>query len=253
MISKRFKAYLVAAAVLSAAVIPGSVLSGSAAASTSVCGGDCTSPSVESLGTGEVLTVSGSNVEMATANTTSTTQDWTPVFEGDVTNAAEAGVVSSKLEMNYGGDTLVEFQYVPGGVPSDSCLADTANAGVDDTYFYAQLSVGLATCGTTSQSLWILDAANEGDGYVDLINAGYEAWYTYEAPNNSSADSYTSLFAEPEVLTVSGSKVELAPLSELGGVVSSSQLWAAWSAPAQSEAVKAIQAEKRKASAARFG
>jgi hypothetical protein len=42
------------------------------------------------------------------------------------------------------------------------------------------------------------------------------------------------------VLTVNCSGQVVAFLSELGGVVSSSQMWAAWSSPAQSEQRKLI-------------
>jgi hypothetical protein len=43
------------------------------------------------------------------------------------------------------------------------------------------LTVVLAQCGLTAQNLWIVDASNEANGYVDLINAGYEGLYTYLA------------------------------------------------------------------------
>jgi hypothetical protein len=253
MMPKRVKVYVATVALVLAALGP-ALLSGSAGASTAACGAYCTSLSVESLGTGEVLTVSGGNLEMATASTTSTAQDLTPMFEGDVTDAAEAGVVSSKLEMNYGGDTLVEYQYAPGGVPSDSCVADTSQNTIPTNT--PTLSVALEPCGTTAQSLWIVDGTNEADGYVDLINAGYETAYSFLAPDSNTDTSntgLTSLFAEPYVLTVSSSgKLALAPLSELGGVVSTSQMWANWSSPDQSEVRKAVQAQHLK-SMAKFG
>jgi hypothetical protein len=111
--------------------------------------------------------------------------------------------------------------------------------------------VVMAQCGLTAQSLWIVDASNEANGYVDLINAGYEGIYTYLAPSSSQA--VIAPYAEPAVLTVNSSgQVVLAFLSELGGVVSSSQMWAAWSSPAQSELRTAVRADQRKL-AAKFG
>jgi hypothetical protein len=234
----RAKVYLAVAALLAAAAVPASLLSAGApaGASTAACGSACTSPSVESLGTGEVLAVSGTSVVMAAASTTSSAEDWTPQQEGDVANAVAAGVVSAKLNMLYSTDLLVEFEYAPAGVPSDECLANTAS-GPPQTSFYAPtLTVVLAQCGITAQSLWILDASNEDNGYVDLINAGYESGYSYLDTNADTSGNFTSPFAEPEVLTVNSSgKVVLAPLSEIGGVVSPTQMWASWSSPAQSE------------------
>jgi hypothetical protein len=222
---------------IAAAVLPVSFLT--ASASTTACGRACTSPYVESLGAGEALTVSGSSVTMAAASTTNSAQDWTPQSEGIVSNATAAGVVSSKLDMLYSTDFLVEFQYVPNGVPAatSQCLADASTD--NDNYVVQQpsLNLTLAQCGVTAATLWILDATNEANGYIDLINAGYEANYTYLAPDtDTSPQSLTSPYAEPAVLTVNSSgKVVLAPLSEVGGVVSTTQLWADWSSPAQSQ------------------
>jgi hypothetical protein len=245
------KAYLVVA-VIAATVVAGGLVSADvpAGASTAACGSSCTSPSVESLGTGEVLAVSGSSVVMSAASTTNSAQDWTPEQEGDVSNAVSAGVVSPRLNLLYSTDQLVEFQYAPNGVPSDKCMSNTASPG-QTLYSVPTLTVVMAQCGLTAQSLWIVDASNEANGYVDLINAGYEGIYTYLAPSSSQA--VIAPYAEPAVLTVNSSgQVVLAFLSELGGVVSSSQMWAAWSSPAQSELRTAVRADQRKL-AAKFG
>ena len=227
--------------VLVAAFVPGSLPP--AGASTAACGGPCTSPSVRSLGTGEVLAVSGgSGVAMAAASSSNSAEDWTPEQEGPVSGAAQAGVVSARLDMNYSGDTLVEFQYAPGGVPSGECLADTAT--IEIPVNAPALTVALAQCGITAASLWIVDGNGTG-GYVDLINAGYEAAYSFGAPDSntdSASSALASPFAEPAVLTVSSSgKVVLAPLSEIGGVVSASQAWASWSAPGQAQLRQAVE------------
>jgi hypothetical protein len=256
MLSKA-KVYLVGMAVISALVVPASLLSADvpAGASTTTCGSSCTSPSVKSVGTGQVLTVSGTSVTMSAASTTSSTQDWTPQQEGDVANAVAAGVLAPKLNMLYSTDQLVEFQYAPNGVPSDQCLADSfigpTVTGALPPWSDPNLSVVVAQCGITAASLWIVDASNEANGYVDLINAGYATVFSYGAENNVSAISnLTSPFAEPAVLTVNSSgKVVLAYLSELGGTVSPTQMWSAWSAPAQAALRTAVQAEHRKSAA----
>jgi hypothetical protein len=243
---KTIRFYLAAVALIVAAAVPATSLSArSAGASTAACGSSCTSPYNQSLGTGEVLAVSGTSVVLSAASTTNSAEDWTPEGEGDVANAVAADVVSPRLDMLYSTDQLVEFQYVPDGVPSDECLANTATW--TGSVYLPTLTVVLAQCGITAQSLWILDASNEANGYVDLINAGY-ATDTATYPSLGSGEDSAGFiipFAEPVVLTVNSSgKVVLAPLSELGGVVSSSQMWADWSSPAQA-ALRAKVAKSR--------
>jgi hypothetical protein len=228
--SNRAKVYLAVGTLAAAAAVPASLLSMSAGASTTACGVSCTSPYNQSLGTGQELTVSGSSVVMSAASTTNSAQDWTVEQDGDVSNAVSAGVLPAKLNMLYSTDPVVEYQYAPDGVPSDKCLSNTStDPGNDSPYNVPTLTVVLAQCGLTAQSLWILDASNETSGYVDLINSGYAATYSYEASNSGTADDLTSPFAEPAVLTVNSSgSVVLAPLSELGGVVSTTQMWASY-------------------------
>lgn len=191
---------------------------------------------------------------MSTANTTSSTEDWTPEQEGDVANAVSAGVLSAKVNMLYSTDQLIEFQYAPGGVPSDQCLSDNSAVPVGGGQFSVPtLTVVLGQCGVTAASLWIIDANNEANGYVDLINAGFAATFSYMAEDIAAFDNMTSTFAEPAVLTVNSSgHVVLAMLNELGGVVSPTQMWAAWSAPAQAFLRTAVQTAHRK-TVAKFG
>lgn len=105
------KAYLAGLAAMTALAVPAGLLSADApaGASTTACGGSCTSPTVQTVGTGQALAVSGTSVVMSAANTTSSTQDWTPEQEGDVANAVSAGVLAPKLNMLYSTDQLVEL------------------------------------------------------------------------------------------------------------------------------------------------
>jgi hypothetical protein len=246
------KVYLVGMAVIAALAVPANLLSADApaGASTTACGGSCTSPSVQSVGTGQVLTASGTSVTMAAASGSSSGQDWTPEQEGDVANAVAAGVLPPKLNLLYSTDPLVEFQTAPNGVPSDQCLADSFTTPIGagaSPFFLPNLSVVTAQCGITAATLWIVDASNEANGYTDLINAGYEAGFSYLAPSSTTSENVTSPFAEPAVLTVNSSgKVVLAFLSQLGSTVSPTQMWTAWSAPAQAALRTAVQAEHRK-------
>jgi hypothetical protein len=250
---KKAKVYLVGMVVITAMAVPVSLLSADApaGASTTACSSSCISPSVQSVGTGQVLTVSGGSISMSAASTTNSGQDWTPEQEGDVSNAVAAGVLPARLNMQYATDQVVEFQSAPSGVPSDQCLADnytgTTSLGGQSPYNVPTLSVAMAQCGITAASLWILDATSEANGYVDLINAGYESSYSYLAQNSASAENLTNPFAEPAVLTVNSSgKVVLAFLSELGGVVSPTQMWGPWAASSQAALRAAVQAEHRK-------
>jgi hypothetical protein len=239
--SKKVRFYLAVVAVIVAAAVPASLLSArSAGASTAACGSSCTSPYNESLGSGEELAVSGTSVVMSAASTTNSAEDWTPNQEGDVANAVSAGVVSARLDMLYSTDPLVEYQYAPDGVPSDQCLAEnyvSYDDEVSDDDATTTVPVTMLQCGASAATLWILDASNESDGYVDLISAnGTGICMIYSGIRSCSL---TSAFAEPAVLTVSSGDVVLEPLSEIGGVVSSSQMWADWS----SSAASALQAK----------
>jgi hypothetical protein len=233
-----------AATAIAAAVIPVGLQR--AGASTSACGSSCTSPYNDQDGTGNVLTVSGTNVEMAAASSTSTAQDWTPEFIGDVYQAVEAGLIPSRLNLLYSDASMYEFQYAPGGSPSGECLGNTStDPGMDSPYNVPTTSVVLVTCGVTAATLWAVDDQNYGNvpGYDDLISVGYEEAYTYLAQNSGTADNLTSPFAEPEVLTYSSKGVGLAQLSEIGGIPSAGQLWGDYLTSAQ----QAVEAKKEAA------
>jgi hypothetical protein len=244
---KKAQVHLAVLAVIVTVAVPAGVLSADAStagyASTAACGSSCTSPWVESDGSGEVLAVSGSGVVMAASSTSNSAEDWTVEQEGTIGAANSWGIVSSKLMLLYQDSVIVEFQYAPNGSPTDRCLGDLAAVNSSETFYNPTVNVGLVTCGTTPASLWAIDQNNENDGLDDLINVGYEGGYTYLAPYNPSADQdpVTTPFAEPDVLTfISGGTVELAPLSEIGGVVSPTQLWSDWSSPSQSALRKAV-------------
>jgi len=242
-ISKKATVSVAAAAAIAAGLIPLSLES--AGASTTACGSWCASPSNESAVTANTLTVSGSSVVMAAASTTNSAQDWTPENEGPVSTAVTAGVLPGKLDMLYSGDTLLEYQYAPNGVPSGQCIADgdsdaSINAYIPPVYL-PTLTVVLTQCGVTAASLWIVDGTNEANGYVDLINAGWESAYTYLASTANNDDPITSPFAEPAVLTVNSSgKVVLAQLSQIGQTVSPTQMWQDFLSPSQSSLAEKI-------------
>jgi hypothetical protein len=99
----------------------------------------------------------------------------------------------------------------------------------------ATLTVGMERCGIAAQSPWIVDGNNvTSNGYVDLINAGYATYAVYLSPDGSG-EELLGPFAEQYALTVNSSDdVVLAPLSEIGGVVSPTQTWSDLAAVAAS-------------------
>ena len=257
--SKTAKVYLAVVAVLVAASVPVGLLSAAASpASTAACGSACISPSAESLGTGEELAVGSTtttpagtttSVVMSAASTTNSAEDWTLEAEGVVSNAVSAGVVSPRLNMLYAAQTMVELQSAPDGEPSGKCLGDSLGpVEVNDEELEApSLTLAMEPCGTTAQTLWIVDGDNVSDGYVDLINAGYAVTYTYPVPVQEYSGDYTNPFAEPYVLTATSSDgVELAQLSEIGGAVSSTQMWSDVASAASSASALHAKSAKSK-------
>jgi hypothetical protein len=265
MMFKKPKAYLTVAAVIAALALPAGLVGASApaGASTAACGDPCTSLSVQSEGTTEYLTVSGSSssgytVGLATASTTNDDQDFTPLSEGTVPNAVQWGVLPPRWEMNYSAGTLVEYEWAPGGDPSGQCLADGVDqatgltfdgAGVDgsgQTDYEPDTSVTLATCSLSTQTLWIIDPFNNANvpGYDDLISAGYATdpdFDNYAAEGSLPSGNDVTPFFVPDVLTVNSSgKVVLSQLSQLGSNVSSGQMWTGYTAPDQGALRKAI-------------
>lgn len=189
---------------LVAAAVTVAVWPGPAQASTAACGAGCTSPSNLGAGTNLVLAAGssgfgGQSVVLQTANSTSKTQDFTVMEDGQVSAFVDAGIMSKDLNIKYGGFEAIEFEYVPGGVPSNECLAVNVEASP---------VASLTTCGTTDETLWILDGTTiSTNGYIDLIS-GTSATYS-----------------EPNVLTYSGGALSAEPIDAIGGAVSPTQEW----------------------------
>jgi hypothetical protein len=233
-VSKKAAVYCAVVAATTAALVPLSLQS--AGAATTACGSACVSPYNELEGTGEALAVSGNNVVLAAASTTSSAEDWTAVVEGEVSAAVGADVVNSKLAYNYGSDSMIELQYAPNGVPSDQCMATPSNMMNIAT---TTPTLILAQCGINATTLWIQDQTNASGGYDDLINANGLITCT-NVPTGTEPETctVTNAYAEGAALTANGSKVEIAALSEVGTVVSQSQMWADFLSPSQSSALK---------------
>jgi hypothetical protein len=245
-ISKSAMVTIGVATAITAGLVPATMQS--AGASTTACASYCTSPYTQLGGSGEVLTVDGSTVDMAAASSTNTDQDWTVEYESSVSALEGIGLVSDRMTLNYGLSYVYQFEWAPDGQTSDQCLADSAaqesNPTEDENsaYYIPQLKVVLAQCGTTAATLWAADqnTVSLSLGYTDLINLGYEAESTFLSPtNNEPYSQLNSQYSDPAVLTVSGSTVALAPLTETAGVPESAQMWAAYQSPAEAQVQKA--------------
>jgi hypothetical protein len=245
-------------AALTATLLP--VSFHSAGASTTACGNFCTSPYNESVGSSEVLTVTGTSSVGLAAASTSSTQDWTVMIDStSVDNAEGAQIISPKWTLLYGTDAVVEFQYAPNGTTSGNCLSigttstqETIYGGPTYTWVVPSQSLTLAPCGFSALSLWIVDDAGTASGYVDLINAGYantDAFIGAETgPSSSggfgsppsggnlgppSGSALSTPFAEPYALTVSSGNLTLSHLTLVDGDVSGTQEWADTLTPAE--------------------
>jgi hypothetical protein len=220
----------------------------SAQASTAACGNACSSPYNLLTGSGEVLGFSGSTVKLQTASTTSSGQDWTLLVDNgngaDANTFVGAGLMPKELAVLYGGDAVVEFETAPDGVPSGQCLAaaisyEVLTGGVDlqpcgsNTPIEVTQSVGLddtvATDYTVSPTTFLLD--QNVNGTTDLISGT------------------TTTFSVPDVLsaTTSGSTTTLsiAPLDEIGGVITPGQLWTSIAGSAIAAVLKTAEAHRQ--------
>jgi hypothetical protein len=109
---------------------------------TAACGSPpCTSPVNLLAGTGEALTISISgsisvtaaniaahlgsvSVGLATASTTNPGQDWQALQLADAVGVlAGNGGLSPRLNVQYSGNPVVEFEATPDGIPTDECLS----------------------------------------------------------------------------------------------------------------------------------
>ena len=202
------------------------------------------------------------SVAMAATTTANAGQDWVSMEEGTVDKFISDQALSQRLDIQYGSDEVVEFEAAPDGVASNLCLAivsgtatlrqcggatsvqtDTqtgsqtdnssgSNSGSDTTTdevtsigtigsitsssgFSSSTDnttssgTGTTTTSTYSGTAWILDAGNTSNGYLDVISGSDQA------------------YSDPLVLTAASSgSLGLSSLSEIGGVVSTTQMWA---------------------------
>jgi len=139
--------------------------------------------------------------------------DFTPSFQGLTSDFFAAGLVSSAVNLHYGGgghftttsalcpdgtknttgvcvtpdDPAVELEYAPFGVDSGLCvgLATTAISGE---------GVSLQPCGVSAKTVWILDIGGTRFSGADDINAARQGFIPL-------INGSTTNFSHPHVLT----------------------------------------------------
>jgi hypothetical protein len=207
---------------LASSAAAAALLSGGVAnAATSSCGHSCISLYTQQFGKADVLdskgqgTATGTETIIFQESNSDPAEDWTvlglPGSGGHVWHKghghAEAAVtdtstyadtvadyyaddlVSSGLYAHYGNDVAFELEYTPYGVGTDECAGVSASSLSDGT------KVSLQSCGASSKTLWVVDAANVqsyGWGhYVPLINGSdtnFDAPYVLTFPGGNPND-----------------------------------------------------------------
>ena len=165
-------------------------------------------------------------------------EDYTVSYQGTVSDFFAAGLVSSAVELHYGGaifpnvpsgnllypnDFAYEIQYSPFGVDSGLC------AGLTSTAFAGE-KVSLQPCGVSAKTVWIIDTAGSPatitHGYVPLVNGSdtnFSHPYVLHYPSGYPTDKPR---VQLDVTAITGFSQGTPPGPVLGSV-NSNQLWGA--------------------------
>ena len=219
----------------------GALTAGTASAATPSCGSSCIDVFSKQFGThahpNYVVDVlrqgekAGQPVILFRTANYDPAEDFTVAFQGTVSDFYAAGMVSSAVNLHYGGgatgfpdDPAFENEYAPFGVDSGLCL------GVATTAIQGE-GVTLQPCGVSSKTVWILDYLDSWStfihgGYVPLIN-GSDTNFSHPYVLTYPTNAHPTDMPRPQ-LTVT----QLTGFSngfggpELG-TVNSNQLWGA--------------------------
>jgi hypothetical protein len=164
--------------------------------------------------------------------------DYTISYQGLVSDFFAAGLVTSAVDLHYGGagtivpahgttaaitfpdDAAFEVQYDPYGVDSGLCtgVAATATAGE---------KVTLQPCGVSSKTLWIVDSADSiRGGYVPLIN-GSDTNFSQPYVLTYPSSAYPTDKPRPQLYVTNLTGEQGANGQPIFGTVNSNQLYGA--------------------------
>jgi len=182
-----------------------------AGAATPECGAACRTLASEQWGFSDVV----SRINIPHINDTymsldppseTPNEDFYQDYAGTVLQFYQAGYMSAQWAQLYPNYPVYEFQYAPDGDSSGSCIASAATAGEGT-------GIDLATCGSTSQELWIPLPNDQQNGYDPMANgssASPSAPYVMTGATGSA----------PGVINVVTDQ-----LTESGGVFNPAQMW----------------------------
>src|SRR5437773_4055780 len=211
----------------------------SAAAATPSCGGACVDIFSREFGTHRtpnfVLDVwrqgakVGQPMILFRTSDTDPAEDINASFQGFVSDFFAAGLVSSAVNLHYGGgaagfpdDVAFELEYTPFGVGSGLCV------GVPSTAAQGT-KVALEPCGASSKTVWIVDTGDSvtiRHGYVPLIN-GSDTNFSHPFVLTYPKNGYPTDRPRPQLITQNLTGFTGNFLVPVLGTVNDNQLWGA--------------------------
>jgi hypothetical protein len=211
----------------------------SAAAATPSCGNTCIDIFSREFGTHRtpnfVLDVwrqgakVGQPIILFRTSNTDPAEDINASFQGFVSDFFAAGLVSSAVNLHYGGgaagfpdDVAFELEYTPFGVGSGLCVgvASTAAQGT---------KVSLQPCGASSKTVWIVDTGDSATinrGYVPLVN-GSDTNFSHPFVLTYPKNGFPTDKPRPQLITQNLTGFTGNFLVPVLGTVNDNQLWGA--------------------------
>jgi hypothetical protein len=223
----------------------------SAAAATPSCGNACINIFSREFGTHRtpnfVLDVwrqgakVGQPIILFRTSNTDPAEDINASFTGSVDDFFAAGLVSSAVELHYGGtraipgvtlaghgaagffnDPAFELEYTPFGVGSGLCV------GVASTAVQGS-KVSLQPCGASSKTVWIVDAGDSATvnrGYVPLVN-GSDTNFSHPFVLTYPKNGFPTDKPRPQLITQNLTGFTGNFLVPVLGTINDNQLWGA--------------------------
>jgi hypothetical protein len=172
-------------------------------------------------------------------------EDINASFQGSVDDFFAAGLVSSAVELHYGGqngitigghqitapghgaagffnDPAFELEYTPFGVGSGLCVG-VASTAVQNS------KVSLQPCGASSKTVWIVDAGDSATvthGYVPLVN-GSDTNFSHPFVLTYPKNGYPTDKPRPQLITQNLTGFTGNFLVPVLGTINDNQLWGA--------------------------
>jgi len=220
----------------------------SAGAATPSCGPNCIDGFSREFGTHShpnfVLDVwrqgqkVGQPIILFRTSNTDPAEDFTVAFQGLVSDFFAAGLVSSAVNLHYGGgapsqcfgdptgascdDPALEIEYAPFGVDSGLCMGTATTALRGE-------GVTLQPCGVSAKTVWIVDTADSpatlSSDYVPLIN-GSDTNFSHPFVLTYPKNGFPTDRPRPQ-LTVNNLTGFSNGFGPIVGTVNDNQLWGA--------------------------